>query len=371
MSKQATRRYSDGYDDPMNDDNLPGSAGNEPYDSASMPEAGYSAFDESEGVRVLTPKAPQPLPFDYATTDKSPGILLREGREKLGLSLQEIADRMFLDIRIIKALEADDHHDLPPPIFVQGYLRGYARLVDIPANAIIQVYQRHTGNKSVPPPLVPTSAPESQQESSGDSWYKILTFIIVLALAALIALWQQSSNTRSGTSTGTVHGDDVAQLDTVDGEKNVALPPVPGTPPADSQPAGYTPPSEAAEATAAATPPASPQPGATPATAEAAQPAQPDAATPAPAGAAAANPLPAEPNIKLSFRGASWTEVTDSQNKKLLGRVVKAGESLTLQGTPPFKMVIGKPGDTSLEYQGKTVDLGQYKGVARFTLGGE
>ena len=85
-----------------------------------------------------------------------PGVLLRTARLQHNLQIEQVAKELHLDARIVTAMENDDQTALPEPIFVQGYLRSYARLVGLPADEIISRYDTH-GRPSPPP----------QQEGSG------------------------------------------------------------------------------------------------------------------------------------------------------------------------------------------------------------
>lgn len=81
---------------------------------------------------------------------RTPGEQLREAREKRDLGIDKVASGLNLDARIIRALESDDSSSLPAPIFVQGYLRSYARLLGLPEDDIVRDYMRHSDE---PPPL--------------------------------------------------------------------------------------------------------------------------------------------------------------------------------------------------------------------------
>lgn len=74
----------------------------------------------------------------------------RTGRK---LDIETVARELKLDAAIIRALENDDRSALPAPIFVQGYLRSYARLLELPVQELLQRYTETTG---VPPPLTVT-----------------------------------------------------------------------------------------------------------------------------------------------------------------------------------------------------------------------
>ena len=65
------------------------------------------------------------------------GQRLSRAREARKLGIEKVADALHLDVRTVKALERDDHAALPSPIFVKGYLRGYAALVGLPAEELV------------------------------------------------------------------------------------------------------------------------------------------------------------------------------------------------------------------------------------------
>jgi cytoskeleton protein RodZ len=355
MSQQATRKVHD-YD---NYDALAnaGEAAEEEITKAES-QTGRFARGEDDGELIIL----GPRQAEGAAPENSDGIAkflgqrLREGREALDLSVKEVATRLYLEPKIIEALEADDYEQLPAPIFVQGYIRGYAKMLDLPAESLLKLYYQQ--NPSKHPKLTSAAAPGHavQAGSSRDTWYKALTFLIIVALIVLVALWRHSSEQAQPPELP------LAPL----------LPPVepgnslpdnsPQTPavteiPLNLQPdaeniSEFTPPGEEEGASDA-------EPITVPTQEEIAQtaPAQP-------AG---------DPNsLKLSFNAESWVEISDGTGAKLYSRTARAGENLALTGTPPFKFVLGRSDAVKLEYQDKTVDLSSYRGrVARFNLSPE
>lgn len=92
-----------------------------------------------EGVRPVTEEA------------AAIGARLRAARNQCDLKIEQVAQQLRLNPSIISAIENDDKAALPEPIFVQGYLRSYARLVGLPADEIAHRYCGAQGNN--PPPL--------------------------------------------------------------------------------------------------------------------------------------------------------------------------------------------------------------------------
>jgi cytoskeleton protein RodZ len=110
------------------------------------------------------------------------GRRLAHAREARKLTIQKVADSLHLDVRMVEALERDDRAALPSPIFVKGYLRGYAGLVGLPAEELVSEYTALAGE---PPPLTVVSikqkVPFFQLPSA-----RLLRKIILLLLAAIL-----------------------------------------------------------------------------------------------------------------------------------------------------------------------------------------
>lgn len=66
-----------------------------------------------------------------------PGQRLREAREQLNLSHQDVARKLRLDPDLIQALEENNREALPAQTYLVGYLRSYARLLNLPVDSII------------------------------------------------------------------------------------------------------------------------------------------------------------------------------------------------------------------------------------------
>jgi len=63
----------------------------------------------------------------------SVGQTLREAREKMGMSVNDVANRIKFAPRQIDYLETDDYTQLPEAAFVRGFVRSYARLLGLDA----------------------------------------------------------------------------------------------------------------------------------------------------------------------------------------------------------------------------------------------
>ncbi|MBT6570890.1 MAG: DUF4115 domain-containing protein [Gammaproteobacteria bacterium] len=82
----------------------------------------------------------QPLELESPAAVKRPSELLAEARQRLGLSQKEVADKLYLTTSYIKYIDAGEFSSLPKPAFIKGYLRTYARVVDLSGDEIVALY---------------------------------------------------------------------------------------------------------------------------------------------------------------------------------------------------------------------------------------
>lgn len=61
--------------------------------------------------------------------------------------------------------------------------------------------------------------------------------------------------------------------------------------------------------------------------------------------------------LVLTVTESSWIEVRDAKGVKLLSQHVRPGETLSLNGTPPLKALIGNAAGVNMSYKGQRVDL--------------
>ncbi|MBK7170404.1 MAG: helix-turn-helix domain-containing protein [Gammaproteobacteria bacterium] len=78
---------------------------------------------------------------------RSPGALLRTGRESAGLSIEQVADKLHLLQSVISSLETDCYDRIRGDTFVRGYMRNYARLLGINDDEVVA---RYTAGKPAP-----------------------------------------------------------------------------------------------------------------------------------------------------------------------------------------------------------------------------
>ncbi len=107
-------------------------------------------------------------------------------REAKGLTLAVVARKLRLSIATLQALESGRYEDLPEPIFVRGYLRSYARLLEMDEELLVAEYDRlvHT-----PDPVLTPTTKIRRQETALDRYILGVTALIVATTVVLLGSW--------------------------------------------------------------------------------------------------------------------------------------------------------------------------------------
>lgn len=83
-------------------------------------------------------------------TKKSPGAILKQARQALGLSLGDVAAMTRIPRTMLTHLEGDRYDEYSADVFVRGHLRSYARELKLDPETVIQSFERHTGRFTQP-----------------------------------------------------------------------------------------------------------------------------------------------------------------------------------------------------------------------------
>jgi len=112
------------------------------------------------------------------------GARLRAGREKLGLTVLQVAERIHTDPKIVDAIEAENFEVLGAPVYARGHIRHYADLVGESANELTQTYANL--NKVAQPDLTRIVKAPARPESNK----LVAPALVVIAVFAVAgAIW--------------------------------------------------------------------------------------------------------------------------------------------------------------------------------------
>ena len=324
------------------------------------------------------------------------GKMLRDARERLNLSVAEVAAQIKFAPRQIEALEADDLQHFPEAAFLRGFVRSYAKILSLDVQAILAALPevKTALAESVPISVeVPFPGGHSPQKQN------LILLGAALLLAVIVvgfAVWHYTTPIKSPEAVNEPGKIELAKNEMAKNEAGkIEIPiPLPAEMPVAPvavvpEPSVVVPPPAVAKppspAKVQASAPRVVKPAVTPPIAASQKAATPVAATPiaatpvtaAPATSAPASIIPADAStpivrMRLVFDEEAWAEITDQQGKIISSKVNPQGSELKLQRHAPLSLVIGHAKTTHLYRDDKPVDLTRYTNssseVARITL---
>lgn len=352
---------------------------------------------------------------DTPNVNDSPGELLARHREQLGIALNDAARALNLRPAVVEGLERDDYSEIPVATYRRGYLRAYARYLDIDERLVLDAYRTRFGEADVERKVTPVAV--TKPPSRLGAWlFKLVTLLIIVALIAVTVMWWQSrggsepprldssssmdapaeqdaeaelANDSAQEDTANLSNDsddatDADQaLDDMDGaddngatDSNLAA----QNATEDNSVDGSEPSSATAESAPLIDDDSADQ--ATNLTATDSEENNTETTDTADTADTTDDNADADEGstssdsdinrLALTFNEQSWTEIIDADNQRVLVGLQEPGTSTTVEGQPPFRLTVGNVTGVELRYQGEEVDLTTRAGannVARFTLG--
>lgn len=261
------------------------------------------------------------MPPDHNMTEahRGCGQRLRNAREAAGLTVQDVAARLKMPVRVVESLEAEDWSRLGAPVFIRGQLRSYGRLLGLATEAV----HAASGVEPIRPvELKPRTYVPRMRIVAEQSARRLVYAVITAAIVLPVWLATQPH---------------LSPADTVSGSLDV---PVAG-------------PGEQAVSPAPRAP--------TPLVASIApRPAQPQAASQAATA----------PGLQLRVSGDSWVEVTAPDGRVLEQALLRAGAVRDFTAGEVGGVVLGNAGAVEVLHEGVAQDLAPYlrANIARFTV---
>lgn len=323
------------------------------------------------------------------TIHQGAGAFLKEQRERLGLSISDVATKLKMVEQNILNIEADNYVDIPMT-FYKGYLKNYAHLLELDDSVVMEKFAQFAKEKGLEDqpktPYKRISMEVKPEKQYGKVIGKIFGFIILALFIYSVyfllfekGYWNKFMQTfdRSDTSSASIDSSE-GTLDTSNSlelplNNDAALPlnPQPSVNNANassdsdgSLSLNLSDDSDSALNSSNEIPlndtgnnvvennagSLNPQPTL-----------MPESSSNSAVGA----------GLQITYNDKSWVKITDATGKVLAIGIKKAGHVSQLNGQAPYQLTIGDAGAVDISYQGKKVDLSSYtKGkMAKLTLG--
>ncbi len=310
------------------------------------------------------------------------GLTLRAAREHLGMSVHDVAERIKFAPKQVEALEANDFLHLPQATFLRGFVRSYARALQLDEAALIAALPVNPAAQAAAKiPAVNVAFPNMQSLRRINVLWLAGALGVAIVLALFVLLHESEPQVKQ------------AQMVV----EPIALPPlvIPASAVAETdiqvsksdagqeansdkiteQPKAKLPVTRVVPKVETA-PVANSKPSVLPKVSQSGfQSAPIIEGTSAPV-AIVKPPIPLEVlqrrPLHMIFNDDSWAEVTDARGVILLSRNNQRGTEKWVGGPrhEPYQISIAHPANVKLYYRGKEIDLSAYAGmgVAHFKL---
>lgn len=254
----------------------------------------------------------------------SPGAVLAAARVAQGITVERVAATLRLSTLQIKAIEADDFGALPGGVFARGFVRNYARLLNLDATPLLSAMAPLHSSEKLP----------SEERLLRDVKGVVMdakpfrgvpvAAVVIAVVVGLLAYYEFALNDAPASRRS-------IEVSPLPSSKAVAIP---------------------AEGLTPSLLPAAPSPA--------------PEGTPTPASGAAG----ASSGLHFLFNRESWVEVRDGLGNILFSKINLPGSEQRVLGEPPFNIVVGSAKGVQLAYNGNPIDLAAYatEDVARLRL---
>ncbi|MDP2559918.1 RodZ domain-containing protein [Psychrobium sp. 1_MG-2023] len=243
------------------------------------------------------------------------GQQLRLARESMGYSTKDLSEQLCVSETMVASIESDTIDPSIGTLFTKGYVKNYARFVNLNVNEILELYaEQYQGKPSV---KKMQSFSQRQQALAHNSYLNLLTFFIILVLSCVVIwLWWQQD-----TATLDIPPEAPVQL-ALENDGNVLLP--------QNNNQSF-------------------------------------------------EPLAIDSNLgqqsntidtRFEFSEDCWVKIVDASNAVLAQGMKRRGSSVILTGVPPFAVELGAPHAVTITYQGKQLDITPFikDKTARFSV---
>lgn len=344
------------------------------------------------GAAGATPTAPSPA---------TAGALLRAAREAQGLHIAALATAIKVTPRKVESLEGDRLHELPDVTFARALAKTICRQLKLDSEPVLALLPP-SGTIALEPASRIQSTPYRDRSGRADqgSGYRLGPLVwgavALLVAAAAVLLLPASGLWGLGAEVLTPAAPDnavvpaapdsavvpaapasAASAPTSGAAVSLGTPGMAGSAPALDAAATSQPTASSSPAPVALFSLASPGPLTVPASMVTT--AAPPAASARTAGAEtvfsapppSAGVAPAVSGVLVvTTTDVSWVEVRDAKGQVLLSETVQPGRSIGVDGTLPFRLLVGNAAATQLVFMGRTVDVmaRSRENVARFEL---
>jgi Uncharacterized protein conserved in bacteria len=138
-----------------------------------------------------------------AATGQNPGELLRQAREKREWSQAEVARKLNLTVSSLNHVETGAFDKLPGHTFARGYIRAYAKLMDMDQAPLVEAFDQYTGTHAKGSEVHSLGRIEEPVRLSHNIMRGVTLLLLVAVVGGSFIWWQDQ---------GSLKGKDLAKM---------------------------------------------------------------------------------------------------------------------------------------------------------------
>lgn len=120
------------------------------------------------------------------------GQILKETRENKLYSLEEVEKATKIRKELLVALESDNFSKLPPPTYVQGFIKNYAKFLNLDQGKMLAVFRREFSDKKHQPYVMEVFANPIKKSKFKITPGRTLGLVVLLIIVSFfVYLWFQ------------------------------------------------------------------------------------------------------------------------------------------------------------------------------------
>jgi cytoskeletal protein RodZ len=145
----------------------------------------------------------------YGEENSDFGAMLSSARKAQNYSISDINDNIKIPEEVLTALEACDLAALPASTYTQGYIRSYARFLEISEDRVLDLYHQALPASSIAPDIKLKT--ETPVKGTGKSPFKSMVpvYIIFAAIAIIYTAYHYSQDSADNQLTSEEAGDSI------------------------------------------------------------------------------------------------------------------------------------------------------------------
>ena len=261
-------------------------------------------------------------------TEISAGATLKAAREEIGVSRREVAEALNLSVDTLAAIEDDDAEEMPDTVFARGYVRSYAKLLNLDPEPLVASVSRTATGRVPAARQSPTLTVARNPMLVAFAGLIGVVILLVVLIVWLLVDEDADEGVANSPSSETAEEQQIAEAATPSAAEVV----VPDIEPQVVAPIETRAPVEDAAVD------------------------DDLLATATPGGYRRITPA-GEAQLSIEFTADCWVEVRSVGNERLYSRLGTASRPIRLVGEAPFRVQLGYAPGATLRFNGESIPL--------------